>query len=472
MKQGEISLFDKLNNENFFAPLNSKYARIYYDCAVAFIDASTLSPIIIYDDALDMIQQCINRAKTYDEEIEVQRSDIFATMVNCGWITPKKLNATNRYETTITKDCGRIFFSLRDYASAGKSEMANHLYHMQEILYDVLRLDKTKSNRYMSPYQSVYLELVREQAVLAVDMVELYNNIDTVVRQIISFSKSTELMQFLIGDTMIQKFFDNYWRMKHNGQVGFIKANICNGLDALMANEDLMMATAEAMAEDKNISTDEALRRIMQDYEAICIYLDNSEDSSYTQIERQIDAKIQSYTSNLNTKFAYVFNQDGGLKRLMNKYFSLIKEQGGLSDDAPDINEAINLSEQKMVCDLSFKKLTRETVIAEMKPMDVVEMSDTEKYNRTEALKASMENKYSQRIVAEYFEQLLGERDALILDNSHLDQYESGYLFAAGITFSGAAGFPFKVSMMDYYIENDMLKMKNIKIERVALDKK
>ena len=136
------------------------------------------------------------------------------------------------------------------------------------------------------------------------------------------------------------------------------------------------------------------------------------------------------------------------------------------------INEAINLSEQKMVCDLSFKKLTRETVVAEMKPMDVVEMSDTEKYNRTEALKASMENKYSQRIVAEYFEQLLGERDALILDNSHLDQYESGYLFAAGITFSGAAGFPFKVSMMDYYIENDMLKMKNIKIERVALDKK
>ena len=88
MKHGEISLFDKLNNENFFAPLNSKYARIYYDCAVAFIDASTLSPIIIYDDALDMIQQCINRAKTYDEEIEVQRSDIFASMVNCGWITP------------------------------------------------------------------------------------------------------------------------------------------------------------------------------------------------------------------------------------------------------------------------------------------------------------------------------------------------------------------------------------------------
>lgn len=472
MKNGEISLFDKLNNVNFFAPLNSKYSRLYYDCALALIDASTTSPIIIYDDVLEKIQLCINHYNTKDNPVEIQRSDVFATMVECGWVTSKKLNATNRYETTITKDCGRIFFALRDYASAGKSEMANHLYHMQEILYDVLRQDKSKSNRYNSPYQSVYLELIREQAILTVDMVELYNNIDTIVRQIISFSKSKELMEFLVGDTMIQKFFDNYWRMKHNGRAGFIKSSICNGLERVMMDETLMNKTAEAMAEDRNISVDDALRIVQNDYEGICLYLDNSEDSSYTQIERQIDAKIQSYTNNLNTKFAYVFNQNGGLKRLLNKYFTIIKEQGGLSDDAPDINDAIMAREQKMICDLSFKKLTRDTSAPEIKPMDVVEMSEEEKYNRTQALQDSMKNKYSQQVVSEYFNQLLGERDCIILDNSHLDQYESGYLFAAGVTFSGAAGFPFKVTMLDYYIENATLKMKNIQIERIELTDK
>lgn len=470
MKQGEISIFDKLSKPNFFAPLNSKYSRIYYDCAVALIDISSTTPIIIYDEALERIQNCINRYNiTAAEPTDIQRSEIFANMVDCGWITPKKLNATNRYETTITKDCGRIFFALRDYASAGKSEMANHLYHMQEILYDILRQDKAKSNRYNSPYQSVYLELVREVSILTVDMVELYNNIDTIVRQIISFSKSQELMEFLVGDTMIQKFFDNYWRMKHNGRAGFIKSSICNGIERIMEDEDLMQRTAVAYSEDKNVTVDYAMRRIVEDYENICLYLSNADDSSYTQIEKQIDAKIQSYTSNLNTKFSYVFSRDGGLKQLMNKYFALIKNNGDVNDNCPDINEAINVNETKMICDLSFKKLTRETTVAEVKPMDIVEMSDDEKYNRTVALADSMKNKYSQQVVAEYFEKLLGERGSIILDNSHLDQYESGYLFAAGITFSGAQNFPFKVSMLDYYIENDTIKMKNIQIERIAL---
>lgn len=470
LKNGEISIFDKLGNQNFFAPLNSKYARIYYDCAVTLVDISTTSPIIIYDEALDRIQQCINRFNSgADESTDIQRSEIFANMVGCGWITPKKLNAMNQYETTITKDCGRIFFALRDYASAGKTEMANHLYHMQEILYDILRQDKTKSNRYNSPYQSVYLELIREQQILTVDMVELYNNIDTIVRQIVSFSKSEELMEFLIGDTMIQKFFDNYWRMKHNGRAGFIKSSICNGLERVMLDEELMQKTAEAYAEDKNISVEIALHRIEEDYENICLYLGNTEGSSYAQIERQIDAKIQSYTSNLNTKFSYVFSRDGGLKQLMNKYFALIKKHGNVDDKCPDINDAILLGETKMICDMSFKNLEREKSNPEMKPMEIVEMSDEEKYSRTEALKDSMKNKYSQQVVAEYFNHILGDRDSLILDNSHLDQYESGYLFAAGITFSGAQGFPFKVTMLDYYLENDTIKMKNIKIERVSL---
>lgn len=467
MKNGEISIFDKINKETFFKPLVSKYARIYYDAIIDLIDLSSESPIIIYEDALERIQYCINRYNADFEPTEIQRSDIIADMIECGWLTPKKLNASNRYETTITKDCGRIFFYLRDYATAGKSEMANHLYHMKEILDDVTQNNKSRSNRYNSPYQSVYLELIREQAILAVEMIELYNNIDTIIRQIIGFSKSQEMMEFLVGDKLIQKFFDNYWRIKHKGRAGFIKSYICNALNIISEDEDMMRRTAEEMASDKEISYDAAYRKIDSDYRRIMMYLSNSSDSSYTQIERQIDEKIQSYINNLNSKFMYIFGSNGGLKRLMHEYFDLMKARGAIDKDGPDINEAILVSENKMIGEMSYYTPVREKTAAELKPLETIEMSDEEKMTRTEAYMYNAQNKYSQKHVEAFCEMLLDGKDSVVLDSSHLDEWENGCLIAACQTFNNAEEFPFQISFTGGFIENAIMRIKNIKIERI-----
>ena len=180
---------------------------------------------------------------------------------------------------------------------------------------------------------------------------------------------------------------------------------------------------------------------------------------------KEIDDKLNTYIDNLASRFGYIFNSQGALKEAVDKYLGFVEVHG--LENAPDIEHIIRINNTKVISDESTKIAKEKALVSESVAIEKVSLTEEEKVRRTVALKESMQNKYSMKVVSVYFDYLLGNNSSLILDNSHITDKEVALRFAAGMTFSGASEFKFRVKPLDYYIENNEIKMKNIMIERV-----
>lgn len=100
--------------------------------------------------------------------------------------------------------------------------------------------------------------------------------------------------------------------------------------------------------------------------------------------------------------------------------------------------------------------------------IDKITLTDEEKALRTAALKDSMSSKYSMQRISLFLDNLLGDKKELTLENGNIGNKDTALMFASAITFSGAKEFKFRCYALDYFIENDEIRMKNIRIERVV----
>lgn len=465
------SIFDQIKNQNFFSPLTSKHSRLYYDVAVQLLDASLSNPIIPYKAALSRTENCIEAYKLQtdafkDREEAMSASEVLSHLKDYGWVTPKRLTADNRDVITMTKDSIRITSALKEYAESGDGGMMNHLYVIRDILRDVLySKDGKQSGRRSFPYQLVYKELVKHTDELAMELLELFNSIDDITKSVMSAKNPKEYYETFFNGTFKDKFFKSYMLMKDGGHLPYLLNSIQDGMEQLKADKELMQSTVSEFAAINGIEEWKAEREILNKYTDIESYLSISKDSDFQNRMREIDDKLNSYIDNLASRFGYIFNSQGALKEAVDRYLGFVDVHG--LDNAPDLEDVIKITNIKTVSDESVK-ISKESVAQNTSvAIEKVSLTEDEKIQRTVALKESMQNKYSMKFVSAYFDQLLGDSSSLILDNSHITDKEVALRFAAGMTFSGSSEFKFRVKPLDYYIENNEIKMKNIMIERV-----
>ena len=463
------SIFDQIKNSNFFTPLTSKHARLYYDVAVQLLDASLSNPIIPYKAALSRTETCIARYNLEtdafkDREDAMSASEVLSNLKEYGWVTPKRLTADNRDVITMTKDSIRITSALKEYAESGDSGMMNHLYIIRDVLRDALN-PEGRSGRRSFPYQLVYKELVKHTDELAMELLELFNSIDDITKCVMNAKNPKEYYETFFNGTFKDKFFKPYMLMKDGGHLPYLLNSIQDGMERLRADKELMKNTVSEFAVVNGIEEWKAEREILNKYSDIEGYLSISKDSDFQNRMKEIDDKLNSYIDNLASRFGYIFNSQGALKEAVDRYLGFVDVHG--LENAPDLEPVIRIINTKIISDESIR-INKETVAQNTSvAIEKVPLTEDEKIRRTAALKESMQNKYSIKFVSAYFDYLLGENDSIILDNSHITDKEVALRFAAGMTFSGSSEFKFRVKPLDYYIENAEIKMKNIMIERV-----
>lgn len=453
------SIFDKISNEKFFSPLSSPNARIYYRCIVSLMNYSLSEPVIPYDIAIKKAQKSIYIEDGKDSE--KSGAAVLQALIEAGWLTPKRLTSDNIYITTITKDCAMILSYIKKYAESGSNEMINHLYAMMDILKNVF---EKKSSRRISPYHSVFVELIQHREELAIEMSNMYVDIDAIVKSIISAKTNEEYFDVLINHSLKEKFFSSYQRMKDKGRESYLRVEICNYIEKLLNDRDLITRTAKVMSESLNISLSEAEEKVILEYEDMRDYLANTAYSDYSRVDKMIDDKINSYITNLYSRFTYIFENNGKFKSSLNKYLENVQKNG--LDNVVDLNSAINANSYMMVSNESVKVREKAEKENQSNELPTETLSEEEKKRRTIELKEAMQSKYSIKAVIAYFESIMKNKTEMILDNSV--KREDALYYAAGMTFSGDANFPFRITALDYYVENEEIKMKNIKIERVG----
>lgn len=465
------SIFDQLKNQNFFSPLTSKYARLYYDVALQLLDISLSNPIIPYKAAIARTDNCIEKYKLQegafkDREDSLSAAEVLSTLKDYGWVTPKRLTADNRDVITMTKDCIRITSALKEYSESGDTGMMNHLYVIRDILRDVLtNKDKSKSGRRNFPYQLVYKELVKHSDDLALELVELFNSIDDITKSVMNAKNPKEYYETFFDGSFKGKFFKSYMTMKDGGHLPYLLTSIQEGIEQIKLDEELMRNTVSEFAALTGREEWDVEREILNKYTDIENYLSTSKESDFQKRLKEIDDKLNNYIDNLASRFGYIFNSQGALKEAVDKYLGCIEVNG--LENAPDLTPAIRIQSIKTISEESTKITKEREGFGEAVAIEKESLSNEEKERRTAELKASMQNPYSMKVVAAYLDYLLGNNTKLILDNRHITDKEVAMKFAAGITFSGATGFNFKVTMLNQYIESNEIRMKNIMIERV-----
>lgn len=237
------SIFEVIENENFFRPLCSKNRVLYYDCICELINISGSNISILDSDARECLSIYLNNTKLEyvndeDEEkysITKTSNDIIRYFRMCGWMSEKELGA-GAYVTRVEPLCIKLISHLKEITEQESSgDISNHIFDMYDILN--VAFNDAKSGRQERPYANILKPLMDNEERLKEKLAELNINISKIMTSIMDTTSINELGNYIARDKLLEEFFSDYYFIKHNGTIPIIVGQISDYLSRLRDEE-------------------------------------------------------------------------------------------------------------------------------------------------------------------------------------------------------------------------------------------
>ncbi len=450
-----MNFFDYIKNEFFFKPLTLKYKKIYYDCIQILINKVKELPVLYESDAKDSITIYLKEIKVStdqeDSGTELLSSEIISLFRECGWILPREIGRSGEYVVNISIECRRLMDFLKKMTDRmGEGMMSNRIFSMYEIVKSAFDEESMRRER---PYANILIPLIDNETELKNELTDLKNSIASIMKAVIVFQDINSFGQFIMKDEMLDKFFGEYFFVKNNGliptQISYIKGRL-----RTLRTDDTYEKMINECSEKLQISYDEAMEKVDGYFSELQYFL----GIEYEANMELIDTRINNYYNLANTRIMLMASNGIMLEAAINDFLNAIAKIPDYEQDETieKISDCVRIVNQKYVGYKSFESRKRMKHEGENIGLFIDELSEKEKFERTNDLFENSKNRYSVDKVSSFLDVKFGDWDRLDIKQLDIKTKEEVLMYAAAMLYQKNEEFPYDIQLSDDLVRMDI----------------
>lgn len=465
-----MNFFEYVKNDSFFKPLTLKYKRIYYDCIQILIDKTKELPVLYETDAKDSLTVYLKNVGIGDtrssllediaegdemgiEEngIELQPSEIISLFRECGWLLPREIGRNGEYVVNISIDCRRFMDFLRKMTEkSGEGMMSNRIFSMYEIIKSAFEEDSVRRER---PYTNILVPLIENETELKNELVELKDNISSIMKAVIVFQDINSFGQFIMKDEMLDRFFSEYFFIKNNGliptQISFIKTKL-----RILKQEEMCEKIIKECSEKLQLNYEEARERVERYFAELQYFL----SVEYEANMELIDNRINNYYNLANTRIMLMASNGVRLEAVINDFLNTVSKKTEEEQNVAmeKVADCMRITNQKYVGYKSFEKNKRVKNEGENIGLLTIELSEEEKRVQTEKLFKSSPNKYSVDRVTTFLDAQLGSENEMNIKEKPIQTKKEILMYAAAMLYAKNDEFPYDIRLSEKTVKTEI----------------
>lgn len=461
-------------DSDFFRPLTSKNARLYFECAARLIEKSKEMPVLYERDARGIIASYMKQIRyqlgdedecagvdsghiTKDAMPAQNAGAVLARFRQCGWAEKREIGRGGDELAVLTPRCRKLIGSIERIFNGGAGIPAtNHIFSMYEILYSTLEL---KGGRQARPYSGILEPLTDHEADLKEELYLLRDGIRGVMDGILKQGDANGLGAYMVKDEFLNRFFSDYFFMKKDGTVPGVIAKI-NVLLSRLSDSELYPRMVSEYAASKGVSHDQAEAAIEAQFCELEYFLNHGYDEQMSIIDDKIVSYYNLYAARLSMIRSGGMDTRGYLGRVLESLKDMDMEERGKT--LSNLSEAIRILSFKII---GPKSLGRRNQACREKGSQAgivdAHISEEEVSVMTQALYGASLEKYGIDAAEEHIRRKLEGRDAFrIKDELHVTK-EEALLVASAIIFSSAEDFPYQADFDEGVTDHGDVEMSN-----------
>lgn len=467
-----MSLFQNVSDK-FFNPFCCRNRELYFECVNQLIEKSKEIPVLYENDARNcLIIYLLNgmysiETEDIGEEISGQRpapenaSIILRYFRRCGWITPKEIGRNGDNIASVSPYCRKLVDAIHKIFDRDASgAITNHIFSIYEILKASLEKDSARAIR---PYSNILVPLVENECDLKNELLVLKDSIRTIMHAVMRMADANSFGQFLMKDEMLDRFFNDYFFVKRSGLIpGYI-----SGIDRMLVKiqrSEMYDRIVDEYREIKNVDLFVAKEIIDRQFGE----LDSFINLEYEKEMAYIDKKINTYYNLYSTRMLMVLSNNTNLQHYLNQMLMQMRDldPGERELLLTRLSECFRLKSFGYISRKSFERRKKRNPNTANAAIDTGELSEEEKKKLTDEILKEYPDRYSMDQVKAYFDGRSFPQGKLAVDEMGIHSRDDAMMVAAGIIYSGTAGFPYEVEFGEGMVETEVAEISNVRIVR------
>ena len=457
-------------DSNFFRPLTSKNARLYFECAARLVEKSKEMPVLYERDAREIIAFHIKQLQYQleDEGMEEECGHIgkdampaqnagavLARFRQCGWAQKREIGRGGEDLTVLTSRCRKLISAVGRIFHPGTGISAtNHIFSMHEILYSALEL---KSGRQSRPYSSILEPLTDHEADLKEELYLLRDGIRGVMDGILKQDNANGLGSYMVKDEFLNRFFKDYFFMKKDGTVPGIVAQINVLLSRLSASELYPRIIAEYAA-SKEVARETAEAAVEAQFAELEYFLNHGYDEQMSVIDDKIVSYYNLYAARLSMARSGGMDTRGYLGRILEALKGMDAEER--EEALSGLSGTMRVMSFKLAGPKSFER--RKQAGKEKKEQGGivdVHVGEEELSGLTKALYGASSERYGIDAARRHIrEKLNGKESFRVADEADITK-EEALLVASAVVFSSTEDFPYQADFGEAVTDHGGVEM-------------
>ena len=469
-------LFDDERYSHFLNPLSSRNRKVYYECIQSLIEKSRNVPLLYETDARDTLILYFRNCNYALVEEDVDggndrlgnnqsetdnASAVLRYFRYCGWLSERELGRNGDNIATVDPYCRKLIDAIeRIFNRDNSAALSNQIFMIYDILHSAFNEDHARTHR---PYSNILEPVSDAVGELKNELLTLKDSIRTIMRVVISLSETNDLGQFMLKDTMMQKFFSDYFFIKKDGMIpGYIGEIEKMLVDIL--NTKVYERMIEELQEMRGCEYNEAYERVngLLDEIRSFISYDYEKDMDY------IDHRINTYYQLYSSRILMVLSNGVNLQSYLNDILMFLKQADEETRNLvlEKLGESFELQSYKYVGRKSIERRRKRKENRQSAAITSSILSMEEKAELTRQLLYEYPDRFGIEQAAAYFDALLGDKDVLEPDESMIRTRDDVMMIVSAIIYSDSDGFPFTTAFKEGYVDTPLSRISRTIIKR------
>lgn len=467
-----MSFFKKVD-ERFFNPFSCQNREVYFGCISQLIEKSKEIPVLYETDARNTLilylQNCRYSIETENigEEISGGRTPqenagiILRYFRTCGWITPQEIGRNGDNIASVSIYCRKLVDAIRKiFQEDTNGAITNHIFSMYEILKSAFASDSARAIR---PYLNILVPLIENECDLKNELLVLKDSIREIMQKVMRIAETNSFGRFLIKDELLNRFFNDYFFIKKSGLIPSYLSGIDQMLQQLR-HSDLYEKMVQEYRQIEQVEEAQARDKINRQFGE----LDSFINLEYDQEMNYIDRKINTYYNLYATRMIMVMSGNGNLEHQLNGLLLFLKNQS--QEDRQETLTSLSQSHRLLsigyIGKKSLERRKKANPNRKNNGLPEAELSLEEKQRLTDELLKEVPDRYSLDHTKEHFDHILAGRDQISLEECRIHTRDDAMMMAAGIVYSGSAGFPYEIEFRGGMVETEIARISSVTIKR------
>ncbi len=467
-------LFDDERYAHFLNPLSSRNRKVYYECIQQLIEKSRNVPLLYETDARDTLilyfRNCnyaLVEEDSGEDAIGNNRSEtenasaVLRYFRECGWLSERELGRNGDNIATVDPYCRKLIDAIeRIFNRDNSAALSNQIFMIYDILHSAFNEEHARTHR---PYSNILEPVSDAVGELKNELLTLKDSIRTIMRVVISLSETNDLGQFMLKDTMMQKFFSDYFFIKKDGMIPGYIGEIERMLVDII-NTKVYERMMDEYAEIRGCDHTEAYERINALLDEIRSFISYDYEKDMDYIDHRINTYYQLYSS----RILMVLSNGVNVQSYLNDILMFLKnaDEETRNEVLAKLGESFMLQSYKYVGRKSIERRRKRKENRASAAVRESVLSDEEKAELTRQLLYEYPDRFGIEQAAQYFDALLGERQSLEPDESVICTRDDVMMIVSAIIYSDSDGFPFTTEFAGGYIDTPLSRISRIIITR------